>query len=169
MIAREAAAIAGASYYGVLQPESLLVHIPSIMVTPEESPTLRAFLDHVEVVATIHGFGRRPLLTAILLGGRNRALASHVGDHLRQALPEYEVIEDLDRIPVELQGMHHRNPVNLARSGGVQVELPPRARGVGPFWADWDSDGPVPHTASVIAGLAAAASAFQPTPDGEPA
>jgi phage replication-related protein YjqB (UPF0714/DUF867 family) len=161
VIAREAAVLSGASYYGVLQPESLLLHLPSIMFSPAESTTLRGFLDHVDVVLTIHGYGRRPLLTSILLGGRNRKLAGHVAGHLRSALPDYEIIEEIDRIPIELQGIHDRNPVNLPRRGGVQIELPPRVRGVGPFWADWQGPGLVPHTEALIDGLAEAARSFE--------
>ena len=161
VIARQAAALSGASYYGVLQPESLLLHLPSILFSPEASTTLRGFLDHVDVVLTIHGYGRRPLLTSILLGGRNRELAGHVARHLRSALPDYEVIEEFDRIPIELHGIHDRNPVNLPRLGGVQIELPPRVRGVGPFWADWQGGGLVPHTEALIDGLAGAARSFE--------
>src|SRR5690554_5162829 len=54
LIARTAAEQAGASYYGVLQPESLLVHVPSILVGPEHSPVLASFLDHVDTVITVH-------------------------------------------------------------------------------------------------------------------
>ena len=52
--------------------------------------------------------------------------------------------------------MHAANPVNLPRSGGVQIELPPRARGSSPLWWDWEG-GLVPHTEALIAGLGAAA------------
>jgi phage replication-related protein YjqB (UPF0714/DUF867 family) len=159
VIARQAALASDASYYGVLQPESLLVHLPSILVTPDQSPALEAFIDHVDVVVTVHGFGRRPLFTSILLGGRNRRLAAHLAAHLRTALPEYEIVDDLERIPIELQGMHVRNPVNLPPDAGVQLELPPRARGCGPIWNDWEG-GLVPPTRTLIATLAAAASTW---------
>ena len=84
--------------------------------------------------------------TSILLGGRNRELAAHIASHLRLALPQYEAIDTLKKIPIELQGLHERNPVNVPRHAGVQVELPPRARGVGSFWADHKGDALVPHT-----------------------
>jgi hypothetical protein len=70
--------------------------------------------------------------TTILVGGGNRALAAHVGATLASALPAYDVVADLGRIPVGLRGLHPHNPVNRCRGGGVQVELPPRARGLGP-------------------------------------
>jgi phage replication-related protein YjqB (UPF0714/DUF867 family) len=156
VIAREAAEAAGASYYGVVHPRDWTVHLPSTRITPDQSPVLAAFLDHVDVVATVHGFGRRPLLTSILLGGQNRALADHVAHHLRRELPAYEVVDDLERIPVELRGLHPRNPVNMPPRQGVQIELPPRARGVSPLWWDFEGD-VVPHTRAVIDALAAAA------------
>lgn len=159
VVAREAATRAGASYYGVLHPPDWDLHIPSTRVSPDESPTMRRFFDHVEVVITIHGFGRRPLLTSVLLGGQNRALAAHIALHLRAALPAYEIVDELDAIPPELRGVHDRNPVNLARHAGVQVELPPRVRGSSPLWWDWES-GLVPHTNALIDGLAEAAASF---------
>jgi phage replication-related protein YjqB (UPF0714/DUF867 family) len=156
VIARQSARRCGASYYGVLQPESLQLHFPSITVTPDQSEALRSFLDHVDTVVTIHGFHRVTMRTSILLGGRNRELAAHLARHLRVALPQYEAVDTLKRIPVELQGLHERNPVNVPRHAGVQVELPPRVRGVGSFWADHKGDALVPHTRSLIDGLVAA-------------
>ena len=49
-------------------------------------------------------------------------------------------------IPRELRGLHPDNPVNVPPDGGVQLELPPRVRGLGPRWADWAGDGFVPPT-----------------------
>lgn len=131
VIARRAAEAAGGSYYGVLQPESLLLHLPSIRFTVDQSPVLAAFLGHVDVVITVHGFGRRRMPASLLLGGRNRALAQHLAGHLRAALPDYDVIDELGGIPTELQGIHRSNPVNVPRFGGVQLELPPRLRRAG--------------------------------------
>ena len=159
VIAKRAAEQSGASYYGVCQPASLLIHLPSITVTPDQSPMLATFLDHVEVVVTVHGFGRRPMMTSILLGGRNRHLAAHLARHLRLALPVYEVVDELHRIPTELQGVHDRNPVNVPRFGGVQLELPPRVRGSSAIWWDWEAD-LTPHTVALIDALAQAASTW---------
>jgi len=156
VIAREAATRAGASYYGVVHPADWTLHLPSIHVTPDQSDTLAAFLDHVDVVITVHGFGRRRLFTSLLLGGQNRSLAGHVAAHLRRELPAYDIVDDLERIPEELRGVHPRNPVNLPPNQGVQIELPPRARGSSPLWWDWEG-GLVPHTEAVIRALAAAA------------
>ena len=47
-------------------------------------------------------------------------------------LDGYEIVDDLDVIPAPLRGLHPENPVNRTRAGGVQLELPPRVRGLGP-------------------------------------
>jgi phage replication-related protein YjqB (UPF0714/DUF867 family) len=160
VVARAAAEGAGASYYGVHQPPDLQWHIPSTEFTPEVSPLLATFLDHVDVVVTVHGYGRQGLWATLLLGGQNRALAEHVAGHLRDRLPAYDILADLDRIPVPLRGLHARNPVNLPRGGGVQIELPPRVRGSSPLWWDWEGPEPCPHTQALIAALAAAATTW---------
>lgn len=160
VIARTAAERSGSSYYGVLHPPDWQLHLPSIRVTPDGSMALAAFLEHVDVVVTVHGFGRRALMTSLLLGGRNRKLAAHVARHLRSALPAYDILDELDAIPKELRGIHERNPVNLPRQHGVQIELPPRVRGSSPLWWDWD-DGLTPHTDALITGLAAAAQTYR--------
>jgi phage replication-related protein YjqB (UPF0714/DUF867 family) len=157
VVAREAASRSGASLYAVVQPPDFRWHIPSTAVRPEHSSALTAFLDHVDVVVTVHGYGRQDFWTTLLLGGHNRVLADHVAAHLRTALPEYTVVTDLDDIPQALRGLHPENPVNLPRGGGVQLELPPRVRGRSPIWADWEGPGLVPHTEALIEGLAAAA------------
>jgi phage replication-related protein YjqB (UPF0714/DUF867 family) len=161
VIARAAAERCGASYYAVLQPRHLNWHIPSHRVSADQSPALASFVAHVDVVVTVHGFGRRGYFTSLLLGGQNRDLAAHVGTELRRRLPAYEVLTDLDRIPKELRGLHDNNPVNLPSAQGVQIELPPRVRGSSPMWADWEGPGLAPHTESLVAGLAAAARSWR--------
>ena len=91
----------------------------------------------------------------MLLGGRNRPLATHLAGALRDALDPhgYEVVDDLDAIPTELRGVHQRNPVNLPRQAGVQLELPPRVRGQSPLSLP-------EHTEALIAGLASAILSF---------
>ncbi len=132
-----AADASGASLYAVLHPPPDPEHVPSTLVRPAESPTLARFIDHVDIVVTLHGYGRSGMFTALLLGGRNRGLAATIGERLRPALDGYDVVTDLDAIPRELRGLHPDNPVNLPRLDGVQIELPPRVRGLGPKWADW--------------------------------
>ena len=162
-IAHAAAAQSGSSLYAVRQPVGLRWHIPSIEVTPEDSPSLARFLDHVDVVVAVHGFGRRGLWTTLLLGGSHRPLATHLAQHLRASLDGYAVVDDLEEIPRELRGVHRDNPVNRCRGGGVQLELPPRVRSHGPFWADLPPGEPIPHTADLVAGLVAAATTWPTT------
>lgn len=144
----------------MVQPPDLRWHIRSVDVTPEASASLRAFVDHVEVAIAIHGFGREGFWTSLLLGGTNRELATHVGAHLRTALPDYAVVDDLAAIPVELRGLHPRNPVNLPPAGGVQIELPPRVRGTTPHWDGWEGPGHCPPMEALVAALAAAVQAW---------
>ena len=167
-VAAAAADAAGASLYAVRQPEGLRWHVPSAEVVPEDSPSLAAFLDHVEVAVAVHGYGRDGWWTRLLLGGRHRALAAHVAQHLRAALPGYDVVDDPDEIPPELRGVHPRNPVNRCRGSGpgVQLELPPRVRGRTPFWADLPDGDPIPHQLDLVAGLAAAARTWPIGPRG---
>ena len=156
VIASAAADRCGASYYAVLQPTDLQWHIPSHKLSPADSPAMASFLDHVDIVITVHGYGRDAMFTTLLLGGRNRVLAGHIAAHLRHHLPMYDIRSELDVIPVDLRGQHVANPVNLPRQQGVQIELPPRVRGSSPIWNDWKGPGFTPHTESLIAGLAEA-------------
>jgi phage replication-related protein YjqB (UPF0714/DUF867 family) len=150
-----AAERSGASVYAVRQPPDLRWHIPSTAVRPVESDRLAAFLDHVDVVVAVHGYGAEGYWTTLLLGGRNRSLAAHVGSALRAELDPhgYDVIDDLDAIPPRLRGVHRDNPVNLPRGGGVQLELPPRVRGTSPLSRP-------EYTDALISGLATAASTW---------
>ncbi len=158
VVAALAAAEAGASLYAVRQPDGLRWHVPSIEVTPEESPDLAAFLGHVDVAVALHGYGRDDMWTTVLAGGGNRDLAAHVAGHLRTTLPDgYIVVDDLDAIPAELRGVHRANPVNRCAHGGVQLELPPRVRSRTPYWADLPEGEPIPHVADLVRGLVAAA------------
>lgn len=134
VIASEAAERSNASLYVVVQPEELRWHIPSRLFDPAHSTGLASFLDHVDQVVTVHGFGRADMFTTLLLGGQDRELAAELAAPLRAALPDYSVVHRLDDVPVALRGQHPANPVNRARGGGVQVELPPRVRGLGPYW-----------------------------------
>lgn len=176
VVATRAAAASGASYYGIVQPPGMRAHIPSTLIDPRHSVALAEFLGHVDVVITVHGYGRRGHFRSILVGGGHRALAGTTAACLRRHLPAYEIVDDLDAIPADLRGLHRHNPVNRTREGGVQIELPPRVRGSSPLWWDWDplehrAHGPtagagpstvddadlVPHTRALIAALAEAA------------
>ena len=128
-IAQTAADAAGASLYVVEQPPALRWHVPSRAVDPDESPALAGWLQHVEVAIAIHGYGRVRRPRRILLGGHNRLLSARLAAALTVSLVDFEVVTDLADIPSELRGLHRGNPINRTRTPGVQLELPPSARG----------------------------------------
>ena len=134
----------GASFYTVSQPSELKWHIPTHRIDPADAPQLAAFLDHVDVVVSVHGYWRADLRMAVLVGGANRPLAAELGTALRAALPDYEIVDELESIPPDLRGVHPANLVNLAHGsrargagdtnpGGVQLELPHPVRAIGPY------------------------------------
>ena len=158
VVAAAAAEASGASLYAVRQPDGLRWHLPSVEVTPDDSPALAEFLAHVDVAVAVHGYGRDGWWTRLLLGGRHRELAAHVAEHVRAALPGYDVVDELEAIPPELRGVHPANPVNRCRGGGVQLELPPRCRSWTPYWAEHLEPGdPIPHLTDLADALAEAA------------
>jgi phage replication-related protein YjqB (UPF0714/DUF867 family) len=130
------------------------------------STRFQSFIDHCGVVVTVHGYGRRGYFTSLLCGGGNRRLATHVARHVRRAVPAYRTIDDLEAIPAGLRGVHPRNPCNLTRWGGVQLELPPRVRGLSPLSRHWPTGNGerFPHVDQLIDGLAAAARSWPPAP-----
>jgi phage replication-related protein YjqB (UPF0714/DUF867 family) len=147
-VAAAAADLGGASLYAVRQPEDLRWHIPSALVDPGLSPVLGAFLDHVDVVVSVHGYGRRGYSKVVLIGGRNRQLASRAAEVLRAAVPSHRFVHDLHHIPPTLRGVHPDNPVNRTRGGGIQIELPSTLR---------DGDGAEPDRDALISALASLA------------
>jgi phage replication-related protein YjqB (UPF0714/DUF867 family) len=175
VIATEAAERAGASVYAIKQPWGFRWHIPSTAMNPDESPALEAFLDHVDSAIALHGwgtdgftqnadiemkagkmfrFGRDGTDRPILVGGRNRDLAARVAKALRDALPSYEIVDDLEQIPPNIRGLDRRNLVNRVRQGGVQLELTPRVRGLPPFWTGEQRGRGCPDTQALIEALA---------------
>lgn len=162
IVASEAAARSGASYYGIVQHTDPVTHVSSKFVDPAESSNLAGFIDHVETVITIHGYGRQKLRWSVLLGGRNRTLATHVAKILRKHLPDFEILDELDKIPVELAGQHVDNPVNRPPLAGVQIELPPLLRWNIEewYWSDIDDRTRAPQTEYLIRALAEAAEAW---------
>ena len=121
-MAREIAAATGASLYVVEQAESLAWHVPSTRYDPRHSSQLAAFLDYVDRVVSLHGFGRDHLRRSVLVGGANDPYRAQVARMLRSNT-EVRVVDDLRDIPQGLRGRHARNPVNLAAGGGVQLEM----------------------------------------------
>jgi phage replication-related protein YjqB (UPF0714/DUF867 family) len=155
VIADRAADAAGASVYVLRHPDRYPHHLSSALYSPEESTRLSEFLDHVEVVVSLHGYGRIGRSTQLLAGGRNRELAQHLAHHVD--VPGYQVVTDLDAIPRELRGMHPDNPVNRVRGGGTQLELTPRVRGISPRSGLPGDDGLTPATSKLVQGLVATA------------
>ena len=81
-----------------MQPDDLKRHVPSHETDPRCSPRLAAFLDHVDVLISVHGYwGREELHRAVLVGGADRELATDLAAALRNALPEYSIVDDLAR------------------------------------------------------------------------
>lgn len=127
-IAHAAAEVVGGSCYTVDQPAHLRWHVPSALVDPARSMLLRRFLDHVEVVVALHGYGRKGRPLDVLIGGANRSLAGVFADEVRQRCGDLAAVDDIGAIPSPLRGMHPANPVNRPAGAGIQVELPVRAR-----------------------------------------
>jgi phage replication-related protein YjqB (UPF0714/DUF867 family) len=180
-IARLAAIQAGASFYAIVQPSGLRVHLTSRLHDPGHSAHLRAFLDHVDVAISLHGFGRdgfalwidshRGLiiepygpavrgrqtgpLRGIILGGLNSQLLDAARDLFHQRFAGYHVADERIRL-----GFHPDNPVNLPSAHGVQVELPPGLRGIGDFGETLvpRQDGVVSEMVAALVELAAQAS-----------
>ena len=175
-IASRAAAQAGASYYAIVQPKRLRVHLTSRRHDPDHSGSLRAFLQHVDMAISVHGFGRdsfslnvdpvrgfviepygpavrgsqtRPL-RGIIVGGRNPQLLDVARQLLHERFAGYRVADE--RIQL---GFHPDNPVNLPSAHGVQIELPPGLRGIGDFGEHLDpsEDGVVTEVIAALVEL----------------
>lgn len=155
VIAERVAEAAGASVYLLRHPDRYPHHLPSARFDPAPSPPLAEFVDHVDVAVSLHGYGRIGRSTQLLAGGRNRALADHLARHIQ--LHGYQVVTDLDDIPLELRGLHPDNPVNRVREGGTQLELSVRVRGLSPRSPLPGPDGLSSVTSALVQGLASAA------------
>ena len=149
-IARRAAEQAGASYYAIVQPPGLRFHLTSRLHNPDDSALLRAFLAHVDIAISVHGFGRDSFalwvdpvcgliiepygpamrgsqtgpLRGIIVGGRNAELLDAARQVLHDRFAGYRLADERVRL-----GFHPDNPVNLPSHRGIQVELPPGLRG----------------------------------------
>jgi phage replication-related protein YjqB (UPF0714/DUF867 family) len=153
-IARQAAEQAGASYYAITHPPGLRIHLTSRLHNPDHSAHLRAFLKHVHIAISVHGFGRDSFalwldpdrgliiepygpairgkqtgpLRGIIVGGLNGQLLGAARELFRGRFDGYHVADERVRL-----GFHPDNPVNLPSAHGVQIELPPGLRGIGDF------------------------------------
>lgn len=116
----------GAALYTVVQPQTLRWHVPSIRFDPAHSKRLRRFLNSVETVISLHGYGEPGLEGTALLGGKNRTLAWAI--HGELAARGIAAVADLEGIPARLRGIHRLNPVNRPPLAGTQIELPMELR-----------------------------------------
>lgn len=176
-IASRAAERSGASYYAIVQPRDLRVHLTSRRHDPRESQAMQKFLAHVEVAISVHGFGRDSFnfyvdggsgpvlepygpalrgrqtgpLRGIIVGGRNAALVDVACRLLAERLPGYHAGSERVRL-----GFHPDNPVNLPAAHGVQIELPPALRGIGDLGEDLvpSQDGIVSDVVAALVELA---------------
>jgi len=158
VIAERAAVAADASVYVVRHPENYPHHLSSSAYREGESALLDAFLAHVDVVVSLHGYGRIGRTMDLLAGGGNRTLAAHLAACV--LVPGFEVVTDLAAIPRELRGLNPANPVNRPRGGGAQLELTPRVRGLSPRSGPAGEDGLCAPTAALVTGLTSAATAW---------
>src|SRR5438552_11670747 len=105
-IAQEASRRSGASLYAVVQPADLRWHLPSSAYDPAHSDALAAFLDHVEIIVSVHGYGglvtSDDRWTTVLVGGSDRELGARLAVALRSALPGYTFLDDIESIPPRL-------------------------------------------------------------------
>jgi phage replication-related protein YjqB (UPF0714/DUF867 family) len=187
-IASRAAERAGASYYTIVQPRGMRFHLTSRRHNPDQSVRLRAFLQHVAVAISVHGFGRDGFdwridpafglviepygparrgsqtgpLRGIILGGRNAELLEAARRLFRDRVPGYRVADERVRL-----GFHPENPVNLPLAQGVQIELPPGLRGIGDFGERLEprEDGCVLALIEALVELAGQAEALLSRPD----
>lgn len=176
-IAHRAAEHAGASYYAIVQPPDVRVHLTSRLHDPAHSARLRAFIGHVRIAISVHGFGRdgfaftadpvrgvviepygpamrgpqtRPL-RGVIVGGRNADLLKEARRLLEDRFHGYHLADERIRL-----GFHPRNPVNLPAAHGVQIELPPGLRGIGDLGECLipSEDGVVPEVIAALVELA---------------
>ena len=158
VIAAAAAERSGASYYGVHpaeRPRRGTSRRTSVDPTTRRCwPTSSSTSTSSSPSTATAGTGFTPRCCS---AGRTARSPTTSATHLRTHLPAYEIAHRPRRIPSELRGLHPRNPVNLPRQQGVQIELPPRVRGASPLWWDWEGPGLAPHTESLIDGLVEAA------------
>jgi phage replication-related protein YjqB (UPF0714/DUF867 family) len=160
-----AAAIADASGASLLcfrQPPTIARHLSSHRMANPGCAHLSMFLEHVDLVVSVHGHLRPDEDHQIYLGGSHRAAAEVVARHLTAQAPTFVPITDISRIPPSLRGLRPDNPVNMTARGGVQVELPLSARDAYPQAGPREFIDP---PASVTAALSLAVRALDDLPE----
>ena len=179
-LASWAAEQSGSSYYAIVQPSGLGVHLTSRLHNPDHSETLQSFLQHVEIAISVHGFGREGFsvwvdperglmiepygpalrgrqtgpLRGIIVGGQNGDLLDAARRLLHDRFAGYHVADERVRL-----GFHPDNPVNLPSAHGIQIELPPGLRGIGDLGEQLvpSADGLVAEVVSALVELAESA------------
>jgi phage replication-related protein YjqB (UPF0714/DUF867 family) len=182
-IASRAAEQAGASYYAIIQPPGLRVHLTSRRHNPDHSALLREFLQHIDIAISVHGFGRDSFalwidperglvvepygpamrgnqsgpLRGVIVGGHNAELLRVARRLLNDRFAGYHVADERVRL-----GFHPDNPVNLPSEQGIQVELPPGLRGIGDCGEQFAprQDGVVTEVVAALVELANRATEF---------
>lgn len=150
-LVHEVAAGTGATALVFVQPPGEpVVHIPSHRMSVPTCDALRQFLSRVSLTVSLHGHLRYEHPRSIFLGGTNRAAAATLAHSLTLLAPAFETVDDLTRIPKGLRGLHPDNPVNLAPSRGVQIELPLGARTGGPRTDPDAPDAPRPEVTTAL-------------------
>ncbi|MDT0433358.1 MULTISPECIES: poly-gamma-glutamate hydrolase family protein [Streptomyces] len=152
-LARALAESTGATCLVFTQPGSSPVHVPSPAMAVAHCRALREFLARAEITVSLHGHLRPAAPRSLFLGGANRAAAHWIAAGLSALRPEFDPVTDLGAIPRALRGLHPRNPVNLARRGGVQVELPLAARTMTPDDRDTPDTPPPAVADALVAGV----------------
>jgi phage replication-related protein YjqB (UPF0714/DUF867 family) len=127
-LATAIADICGASLLSFRQPFATARHLASHRMADPGFAHLTTFLQHVELVVSVHGHLRPSEYDQIYLGGSHRTAAEVLARHLAAEAPAFVPVTDISRIPPSLRGLRPDNPVNMAARGGVQVELPLPAR-----------------------------------------
>ena len=139
VIAAAAAAQAGASCSRCSTPTTSAPPLVAVL-PPRGVGDLAAFLEHIEVVVSIHGYGRKGSWTSILAGGRNRRLAAAIAAEASARLPDYEVVTELTRIPTELAASAPATRSTFRRPGRA-ARTAARVRGLSPLSPPPGADG----------------------------
>ena len=110
--------------------------------------TSAAFLDHVEVVISVHGYGREGWWTRLLVGGANRELAARAADTLREPSRRLRGARRHRRDPARAAGAASRQPGEPAPLRAVSSSSSRRGcaasgRTAGPSsWTRWWAGSP---------------------------
>ncbi len=120
----------GATLLSFWQPSAdRRYHVTSSLFDPDECAELRDFLLRSRLVVSMHGHRRPTHARHLFIGGRARRDAVRLAGRLRPQLSSLVITADLREMPSNLRGLNPSNPVNRSVYGGIQLELPPCARG----------------------------------------